>query len=207
MTQRQSQSQSSQSQPQRQSQGQSQRQSQGQSQNQGTSLSEPEKPDATSPYQGPAEDAKPEKRPDRVADAEGPAAMEQPYFSEAQSTLSAYAPIERPGDHYAQPEDPLPASPATRPTEQADSAPASAASGPGFETQEGTVRTGMVVVDSSGHTIGIVSRIEGDKMRLASNDPHDDSDTFLPVSLIDGIDGNRVLLGGRGDASFGMSGE
>jgi hypothetical protein len=203
VTQRQSQSQSSQSQSQGQSQAQSRRQSLGK----GASLSEPEKPDATSPYKGPPEDAKPAKRADRVVDNDSAAAMEQPYFSEAQSTLSAYAPVERPGDHYSQPEDPVPASLATRPTEQAGNAPASAASGAGFETQEGTVRTGMVVVDSSGHTIGIVSRIEGEKMRLASNDPHDDSDTFLPVSLIDGIDGNRVLLGGRGDASFGMSGE
>jgi hypothetical protein len=199
VTQRQTQSQSSQS--------QSQGQSQGQSASQGASLSPPEKPDATSPYEGVVEAAVPEKRLDRVVDPQGPEAMEQPYFSEAQSTLSAYAPVDRPGDHYAQPEDPVPASLATRPTEQADSAPAWAASGPGFPTAEGTVRTGMTVVDSSGHTIGIVSRIEGDKMRLASNDPHDDSDSFLPVSLIDGIDGNRVLLGARGDASFGLSGE
>jgi hypothetical protein len=198
VSQRQTQSQSSQ--------GQSQNQSQGQSQSQGASLSTPAKPDPTSPYDGPTPAAMPERRPDHVSGSDGPEAMEQPYFSEAQSTLSAYAPVERPGDHTSQPEDPLPASLATRPTEQANSAPVPT-SAPGFETAEGTVRSGMIVVDNAGQTIGIVSRIEGDKMRLASNDPHDDSDSFLPVSLIDGIDGNRVLLGGRGDASFGMSGE
>jgi hypothetical protein len=210
VTQQQTQSPFSQSQSQGQSQGksqgQSQSQSQGQSQGQGPSLSQPTGPDATSPYGGPGEAAKPEKRPDRVADEDGPEAMEQPHFSEAQSTLSAYEPVERPGDHFAQPEDPLPATLATRPTEQSDGA-SQPASGAEFKTSAGTLRAGMSVIDSYGHVIGIVSSVDGEQMRLASADPHDDGHAFLPVSLIDGIDGSRILLGGRGDASFGMSGE
>jgi len=203
VTQRQSQSQSG---GQSQSQGQSQGQSQSQSQYQGASLATPAKPDATSPYDGPGEDAKPAKRPDHVADADGPEAMEQPYFSEAQSTLAAYEPVERPGDHFAQPEDPLPASLSTRPTEQSDSA-GEATLGAEFPTSAGTLRAGMSVIDGSGHAIGTVTGVDGERIRLTSSDPHDDGDSFLPVSLVDGIDGNRVLLSGRGDASFGMSGE
>jgi hypothetical protein len=65
----------------------------------------------------------------------------------------------------------------------------------------------MTVVDGYGHAIGIVTSIDGQRMRLSSTDPHDGGVAFLPVSLIDGVDGDRVLLEGRGDASFGMSGE
>ena len=63
----------------------------------------------------------------------------------------------------------------------------------------------MAVVDSYGHTIGFVASVDGERMRLSSTDPHDDGVAFLPVSLIDGVDGDRVLLGGRGDASFGVA--
>lgn len=174
-----------------------------QGQSQGPSLSPPAAADATSPYEGPAQKHAPEQQPDHVADARGPEAMEQPYFSEAQSTLAAYAPAERPGDPFAEPEDPIPThSPAEQPQGTPDQA-----SGAEFATAAGTVRAGMPVVDSYGHAIGIIAGVDGERMRLTSTDPHDDGIAFLPVSLIDGIDGERVLLGGRGDASFGMSGE
>jgi hypothetical protein len=205
MAQQQSQSQSSRGS------SQSQGRSQGQSQGQGLirdpsidpSLSEPASPDATSPYEGPADQDKPHKTPDRVADKDGPAQMEQPYFSEAQSTFGAFEPVERPGDRFAQPEDQVAAELARKPREQADSAPGTA-HGAEFATASGTVRTGMTVVDSYGHAIGVIAGVEGDRLRLASTDPHDDGVAFLPTSLIDGVDGERVLLVGRGDASFGM---
>lgn len=211
----QQQTQSSQGQSQAQSQAQSQGQPQvessagssGEGKDQGPSLSPPAAPDATSPYDGPAKAAKPEKRPDRLAGADSPAEMEQPYFSEAQSTLGAYEPAERPGDPFAQPEDPLPESLSTRPTEQPGTAAGASAEGAEFETASGTVRAGMTVVDSYGHALGTVSSVDGERLRLASSDPHDDGVAFLPVSLIDGIDGDRVLLSGRGDASFGLPGE
>lgn len=169
---------------------------------QDASLSRAEKPDATSPYQGPA-DAEPQSRkPAHVADPDGPEAMEHPYFSEAQSSLGTYEPTERPGDRFAQPED-APGGLA-RPTEQSDGAAQAAPSGQAFNTSAGTLYEGMAVVDSYGHTIGLISSVDGERMRLASTDPHDDGVAFLPISLIDGIDGNRVLLAGRGDASFGM---
>jgi hypothetical protein len=168
-------------------------------------LSEPAAPDATSPYAGSGDEAKPEKTPDYIADKDGPAQMEQPYFSEAQSTLGAFAPVERPGDHFAQPEDQLSAELSRRPLEQAGSGAAASGLGAEFPTASGTVRTGMTVVDSYGHAIGTVAGVEGERLRLASTDPHDDGVAFLPVSLIDGIDADRVLLVGRGDASFGMA--
>lgn len=172
---------------------------------QDASLSRPEKPDGTSPYLGPG-DAEPETKPvEHVSDPEGPEAMEQPYFSEAQSTLGAFEPTERPGDPFAQPEDALGG--LGRPTEQSDSAAGTPLDGQEFDTAAGTIHEGMPVVDSYGHTIGLVSSVDGERMRLTSSDPHDDGVAFLPVSLIDGIDGGRVLLAGRGDASFGMPAE
>ncbi|VWX53127.1 DUF2171 domain-containing protein [Novosphingobium sp. 9U] len=170
---------------------------------QDASLSRPEKPDATSPYEGPGDDQPAQKRPAQVADPDGPEAMEHPYFSEAQSTLGAFEPTERPGDPFAQPEDAQGG--LARPTEQSDSAADVAQEGQSFATAAGTLYEGMTVVDSYGHTIGLVSSVDGERMRLASSDPHDDGVAFLPVSLIDGIDGNRVLLAGRGDASFGLA--
>lgn len=190
-------------QQQRQSRFSSQSQERSSGNAQDASLSPPEKPDTTSPYEGPG-DAEPEgKRVAQVADPDGPEAMEHPYFSEAQSTLGAYEPTERPGDPFAQPEDALGG--LARPTEQSDGAAAAPHEGQSFATAVGTLYEGMAVVDSYGHTIGLVSSVDGERMRLASTDPHDDGVAFLPVSLIDGIDGNRVLLAGRGDASFGLA--
>lgn len=169
----------------------------------GGSLAEPAKPDATSPYEGPADHAAPERKPEATV-GPGPEEMEQPYFSEAQSTLGAFAPAKRPGDPFAEPEDPQARELASRPAEQPGT---DTSDGAEFATAAGTVRAGMAVVDSYGHPVGIVSAIEGERLRLASTDPHDDGVAFLPVGLIDGIDGDRVMLGGRGDASFGMAGE
>lgn len=175
--------------------------SQQQSAGQDASLASPGKPDATSPYKGPADEAKSEHTPERVVDADGPAEMAQPYFSEAQSSLGAFEPTERPGDPFAQPED---ATGGLARTEQASAGASTSDDGAEFATPSGIVRAGMTVVDSYGHTLGTISSVEGERMRLASTDPHDDGVAFLPVSLIDGVEEDRVLLSGRGDASFGM---
>jgi hypothetical protein len=205
MAQHQSQSQSSGGSSQSQSQSQGRAQGQGLTQDpaQRSSLSEPAAPDPTTPYEGPADHAKPAKTPDRVADDKGPAQMEQPYFSEAQSTMGAFAPVERTGDHFAQPEDQVPAEIVRQPLEQASGL--EPVSGSEFATASGTVRSGMTVIDSYGHVIGLIAGVEGDRLRLASSDPHDDGVAFLPTSLIGGIEDDRVLLVGRGDASFGMA--
>lgn len=164
-------------------------------------------PDATSPHDGQNGKDRDANRPDHAADSSGPGEMEQPHFSEAQSTMAAFAPVERPGDSFAEPEDPVGGTMSHAPTEQPPSAAAPGAGGAEFATSAGTLRQGMQVVDSYGHTIGVVAGVDGERMRLSSTDPHDDGTAFLPVGLIDGIDGNRVLLSGRGDASFGMSAE
>ena len=203
MTQQQTQSQFSRTQSRAQSQAPSSESADGQ----GPSLSSPASPDATSPYDGPAEGKKAEQRPEHVADKDGPEAMEQPHFSEAQSTFGAFEPVERPGDPFAEPEDQLPATLTSQPTEQPAASGSQEDSGQEFKTPAGTVRAGMSVIDSYGHPMGVVSSVDGERLRLASSDPHDDGVSFLPVSLIDGIEGDRILLGGRGDASFGMSGE
>jgi len=169
---------------------------------QNPSLSTPEKPDATSPYEGPADLAKSPAqspaRPEAAVDSD-PADLAEPYFSEAQSTLGAFSPVSR-GDHFAQPEDPEPPR-AEQPRAAGD------ANGQGYETQEGTIRIGMEVVDGYGNVLGRITGIEQGRMRLSSNDPHDDGVAFMPISLVDGIDGERVLLAGRGDASFGVASE
>lgn len=171
--------------------------------NQGPSLSPPAAPDATSPYQGPADATPAEHKPEHVADEHGPEEMEQPYFSEAQSTLAAFAPAQRVGDPSAQPEDPR-AGRFDSPAEQTHPASRSQADAAQFNTANGTIRAGMQVVDSYGRGIGAVAGVEGERLRLASNDSHGDGTAFVPLSLVEGIDGDRVLLGGRGDASFGL---
>ncbi len=181
-----------------------QSQSQSQTSGGGASIAEPGQPDATSPYRGPDDAPHDEKRPETVADGKGPESMEQPYFSEAQSTLGANAPAGRTGDPFTQPEDaigtvPPPSRAEQQPQRSGTQEPAS------FATPEGTVREGMAVVDNYGHTLGYVAGVDGERLRLTSTDPHDDGVAFLPVSLIDGIDGERVLLAGRGDASFGQA--
>lgn len=167
-------------------------------QTQNASLSPPLVPDATSPYKAPPEPAAKEPAP---APAAPPADLGQPYYSEAQATLGA---ADRTAERFAQPED---AAVLDRPSEQPGLGEGEPGRdlGEGFATPEGTVRSGMAVIDASGHPIGFVTAIEGEKMRISSTDPHDDGVAFLPVSLIDGVDGDRVLLASRGDASFGMS--
>jgi hypothetical protein len=170
---------------------------------QGPSLSPPAAPDATSPYHGPADVTPPAHPPERVADEHGPEEMEQPYFSEAQSTLAAFAPAQRVGDPNSQPEDPRAGS-FDSPAEQTQPASRSQADAAQFNTASGTIRAGMQVVDSYGNRIGEVASVEGERLRFASNDSHGDGTAFVPLSLVEGIDGDRVLLGGRGDASFGL---
>lgn len=174
----------------------------------GPSLSPPASPDATSPYKGPADEQPAPKSAQALDDEGSPSDMEQPYFSKAQSTLGAFAPVERPGDPFPEPEDPQarefydgPAEQAPRAVDRGSNRPDPEAQ---FPTAAGIVRAGMTVVDSYGHVLGVVADLDGERLRLASADPHQDGVSFLPVSLIDGIDDDRVLLGGRGDASFGI---
>lgn len=171
---------------------------------QGPSLSPPASPDATSPYHGPEDVAHAPREPEAARDEDGLVEMTQPHYSEAQSTLAAFAPAQRTGDPFPEPEDPQAGVPSAPQEQPAASQPAD---GREYATPAGTVRGGMAVVDSYGHAMGIVAAVEGERLRLASTDPLDDGVAFLPLSLVEGIDGDRVLIGGRGDASFGLPAE
>lgn len=166
------------------------------------SLSPPSTPDATSPYEGPANETPAARKPEHVADPCGPEEMEQPYFSEAQSTLAAFAPAQRVDDPSPQPEDPR-AGALDAPAEQQSPAPQERG-GASFTTANGSIRAGMEVVDGYGKMIGAVSGVEGERLQLTSTDSHSDGSSFVPLSLVEAIEGNRVILGGRGDASFGL---
>ncbi|PEQ11708.1 hypothetical protein B2G71_15925 [Novosphingobium sp. PC22D] len=70
-----------------------------------------------------------------------------------------------------------------------------------FRTFAGTIREHMQVIDSEGKVLGTVAEVRGDQIMLTASG---DAPESLPVSMIDGIDANAVLLAGRGDASFGL---
>ncbi|MCB2047753.1 MAG: DUF2171 domain-containing protein [Novosphingobium sp.] len=89
----------------------------------------------------------------------------------------------------------------------ADPAIANPRSAPGqrqkkFRTFAGTIARGMVVLDANDRIIGEVDRVESDHIILVSGPGS--PDYFVPLSLIDGISGSKVLLSGRGDAAFGL---
>jgi hypothetical protein len=52
----------------------------------------------------------------------------------------------------------------------------------------------MEVVDADGQHVGIVDKVEGDRIRLAKNDALDPQHRFLDKSQVAGVEGNRVKL-------------
>jgi hypothetical protein len=64
------------------------------------------------------------------------------------------------------------------------------------------IRRDMLVMSAEGTFLGTVQGIEGDEIRLS---PGGDAEhTLLPLSLVDGVDDNRVIMRSRGDNAFGM---
>ncbi len=64
------------------------------------------------------------------------------------------------------------------------------------------ITPGMLVMSAEGTFVGTVQGIEGDEIRLS---PGGDAEhTLLPLSLVDGVDDNRVIMRSRGDNAFGM---
>jgi hypothetical protein len=64
------------------------------------------------------------------------------------------------------------------------------------------IKRDMLVMSAEGTFLGTVQGIEGDEIRLS---PGGDAEhTLLPLSLVDGVDDNRVVMRGRGDNAFGM---
>jgi len=68
-----------------------------------------------------------------------------------------------------------------------------------WPTGSGFVRKGMTVIGPEGNVLGVVDRVDGQEVLLAEA-----GHPFIAVSEIDGIDGDRILLSPRGDATFGL---
>lgn len=67
-----------------------------------------------------------------------------------------------------------------------------------WATPVGNIRKDMPVLAPDGAVIGRVAGVEGDQVMLAGGDD------FIPITLIDGVGDQGVLLQGRGDATFGL---
>jgi hypothetical protein len=71
-----------------------------------------------------------------------------------------------------------------------------------FRVFQHEIRPDMLVMSADGGFLGTVEAVEGDEIRLsAGGDPEH---RLLPLSLVDGVDDNRVIMRSRGDNAFGM---
>jgi hypothetical protein len=52
----------------------------------------------------------------------------------------------------------------------------------------------MEVVDANGQHVGIVEKVEGDRIRLTKKDALDPQSLFLDKSQVAGVEGNKVQL-------------
>ena len=52
----------------------------------------------------------------------------------------------------------------------------------------------MEVVDADGQHVGIVDKVEGDRIRLTKKDGLDPQHLFLDKSQVAGVEGNKVTL-------------
>jgi hypothetical protein len=52
----------------------------------------------------------------------------------------------------------------------------------------------MEVVDANGQHVGIVDKVEGDRIKLTKKDALDPQHLFLDKSQIAGVEGNKVKL-------------
>lgn len=82
---------------------------------------------------------------------------------------------------------------------QSISGPASGDDKAAWTTQQGTIRKGMNVLDANGTCLGTVVGLEGEELLLDGP-----GETFIALSLIDGVSPEAVLLAPRGDATFGL---
>ena len=71
-----------------------------------------------------------------------------------------------------------------------------------YRTFAGTIARGMDVLDAQNRCIGQVESVESDHIMLAR--ARNGREYFVPLTLIDGIHGDQVLLAGRGDSTFGL---
>jgi len=52
----------------------------------------------------------------------------------------------------------------------------------------------MEVVDADGQHVGIVDKVEGDRIKLTKKDSLDDQHLFIDKSQVATVDGNKVTL-------------
>ncbi|MEJ2409600.1 MAG: DUF2171 domain-containing protein [Novosphingobium sp.] len=67
-----------------------------------------------------------------------------------------------------------------------------------WTTVVGTIRKGMKVIAHDGTSIGLVAEVKGGELLFEGGDT-------IPLTLIDGVGEEGVLLQRRGDETFGLS--
>jgi hypothetical protein len=92
--------------------------------------------------------------------------------------------------------------------QQFDSSGGGQQSGGGGDTRfADQIRPHQEVTDQSGAVIGTVDHVDGDRIKLTRSSSSSGHHEYVPLSQVAGIEGNRVRLHDRGDASFGLSGD
>lgn len=66
------------------------------------------------------------------------------------------------------------------------------------------IRPHQDVVDQSGALIGTVDHVDGDRIKLTRSSSGTGEHQYVPLSQVAGIEGDKVRLRDRGDASFGV---
>ena len=59
----------------------------------------------------------------------------------------------------------------------------------------------MEVVDANGQRVGIVDKVEGDRIKLTKKDALDPQHLFLDISQVAGVEGNKVKLSQKESAA------
>ena len=66
------------------------------------------------------------------------------------------------------------------------------------------IREHMEVIGPDGSHVGTVDHLDGDRIKLTRGSSSTGEHSYLPCSLVAGIEGNRIRLRERGDTDFGM---
>jgi hypothetical protein len=65
----------------------------------------------------------------------------------------------------------------------------------GNRMQVSEIRERMKVIGSDKQPVGTVDKVEGERIKLARNDPQSDGQHhYIPTEWVDSIDGNQVCL-------------
>lgn len=66
------------------------------------------------------------------------------------------------------------------------------------------IRQHQEVVDQSGALVGTVDHVDGDRIKLTRSSSGDGQHHYIPLTQVAGIEGDKIRLSDRGDASFGQ---